>query len=287
MSLEDRRALVKREECSPVSVRRQCELLNLSRSGLYYEPLPISAENQAIMNKIDEIYLKYPFYGARRMSRELKGLGFYVGRKRTGSLMNLMGLEAVFPGKNTSKPNPQHRVYPYLLRNVEVSRANQVWSTDITYIRLKHGFVYLVAVIDWKSRYVLSWKLSNTLTSDFCIEALKEALSYGTPEIFNTDQGSQFTSAEFTQELKNRGIQISMDGRGRALDNIFVERLWRSVKYENIYLNCYETIPQTQAGLKEYFEFYNVKRRHQSLDYKTPWLIYSGLEVAQNPNPVM
>jgi putative transposase len=170
---------------------------------------------------------------------------------------------------------------------VEVSRANQVWSTDITYIRLKHGFVYLVAVIDWKSRYVLSWKLSNTLTSDFCIEALKEALSYGTPEIFNTDQGSQFTSAEFTQELKNRGIQISMDGRGRALDNIFVERLWRSVKYENIYLNCYETIPQTQAGLKEYFEFYNVKRRHQSLDYKTPWLIYSGLEVAQNPNPVM
>lgn len=287
MSLEDRRALVKREECSPVSVRRQCELLNLSRSGLYYEPLPISAENQAIMNKIDEIYLKYPFYGARRMSRELKGLGFYVGRKRTGSLMNLMGLEAVFPGKNTSKPNPQHRVYPYLLRNVEVSRANQVWSTDITYIRLKHGFVYLVAVIDWKSRYVLSWKLSNTLTSDFCIEALKEALSYGTPEIFNTDQGSQFTSAEFTQELKNRGIQISMDGRGRALDNIFVERLWRSVKYENIYLNCYETIPQTQAGLKEYFEFHNVKRRHQSLDYKTPWLIYSGLEVAQNPNPVM
>ena len=239
------------------------------------------------MNKIDEIYLKYPFYGARRMSRELKGLGFYVGRKRTGSLMNLMGLEAVFPGKNTSKPNPQHRVYPYLLRNVEVSRANQVWSTDITYIRLKHGFVYLVAVIDWKSRYVLSWKLSNTLTSDFCIEALKEALSYGTPEIFNTDQGSQFTSAEFTQELKNRGIQISMDGRGRALDNIFVERLWRSVKYENIYLNCYETIPQTQAGLKEYFEFHNVKRRHQSLDYKTPWLIYSGLEVAQNPNPVM
>lgn len=287
MSLEDRRALVKREECSPVSVRRQCELLNLSRSGLYYEPLPISAENQTIMNKIDEIYLKYPFYGARRMSRELKGLGFYVGRKRTGSLMNLMGLEAVFPGKNTSKPNPHHRVYPYLLRGVEVSRANQVWSTDITYIRLKHGFVYLVAVIDWKSRYVLSWKLSNTLTSDFCIEALKEALSYGTPEIFNTDQGSQFTSAEFTQELKNRGIQISMDGRGRALDNIFVERLWRSVKYENIYLNCYETIPQTQAGLKEYFEFYNVKRRHQSLDYKTPWLIYSGLEVAQNPNPVM
>ena len=279
--------MVEQEECSPVSVRRQCELLNLSRSGFYYEPLPISAEDQTIMNQIDEIYLKYPFYGARRMSRELKGLGFYVGRKRTGSLMNLMGLEAVFPRRNTSKPNPHHPVYPYLLRGVEVSRTNQVWSMDITYIRLARGFVYLAAVIDWKSRYVLSWKLSNTLTSDFCIEALKEALSYGTPEIFNTDQGSQFTSAEFTQELKDRGIQISMDGRGRALDNIFVERLWRSVKYENIYLNCYETIPETQAGLKKYFEFYNVKRRHQSLDYKTPWLIYSGLEVAQNPNPVM
>ena len=287
LSLEDRRALVEQEECSPVSVRRQCELLNLSRSGFYYEPLPISAEDQTIMNQIDEIYLKYPFYGARRMSRELKGFGFYVGRKRTGSLMNLMGLEAVFPRKNTSKPNPHHLIYPYLLRGVEVSRTNQVWSMDITYIRLARGFVYLAAVIDWKSRYVLSWKLSNTLTSDFCIEALKEALSYGTPEIFNTDQGSQFTSAEFTQELKDRGIQISMDGRGRALDNIFVERLWRSVKYENVYLNCYETIPETQAGLKEYFEFYNVKRRHQSLDYKTPWLVYSGLEVAQNPNPVM
>ena len=279
--------MIEQEECSPVSVRRQCELLNLSRAGLYYEPLPISAEDQMIMNEIDEIYLKYPFYGARRMSRELKGLGFYVGRKRTGSLMNLMGLEVVFPGKNTSKPNPYHRVYPYLLRGVEVSRTNQVWSMDITYIRLKRGFVYLAAVIDWKSRYVLSWKLSNTLTSDFCIEALKEALSYGTPEIFNTDQGSQFTSDEFTQELKTQGIQISMDGRGRALDNIFVERLWRSVKYENVYLNCYETIPETQAGLKKYFEFYNVKRRHQSLDYKTPWLIYSGLEMAQNPNPVM
>ena len=279
--------MVEQEECSPVSVRRQCELLNLSRSGFYYEPLPISAEDQTIMNQIDEIYLKYPFYGARRMSRELKGFGFYVGRKRTGSLMNLMGLEAVFPRKNTSKPNPHHLIYPYLLRGVEVSRTNQVWSMDITYIRLARGFVYLAAVIDWKSRYVLSWKLSNTLTSDFCIEALKEALSYGTPEIFNTDQGSQFTSAEFTQELKDRGIQISMDGRGRALDNIFVERLWRSVKYENVYLNCYETILETQAGLKEYFEFYNVKRRHQSLDYKTPWLVYSGLEVAQNPNPVV
>ena len=269
-----------------MSVRRQCELLQLSRSGLFYEPAPISSKDQAVMNRIDEIYTKWPFYGARRMSRELKSCGFDVGRRHTGSLMRLMALEAVFPGRNTSKPHPSHPVYPYLLRGVNVTRTNQVWSTDITYIRLRHGFVYLAAVIDWKSRYVLSWKISNTLTSDFCVEVLKEALKYGTPEIFNTDQGSQFTSAEFVGVLKDHGIQISMDGRGRALDNIFVERLWRSVKYENVYVKGYETIPDTEAGLKEYFNFYNLQRRHQSLDYKTPWLVYSGLEVAPNPNPV-
>ena len=208
-----------------------------------------------------------------------------VGRKHTASLMDLMGLEAVFPKRNTSKPHPDHPVYPYLLRDVEITRINQVWSTDITYIKLKHGFVYLVAVIDWKSRYVLSWRISNTLTPDFCVEALKEALQYGTPEVFNTDQGSQFTSDEFISALKKHpSIQISMDGRGRAIDNIFVERLWRSVKYENVYLKGYETIPQTEAGLKEYFNFYNIERPHQSLGYKTPWLVYSGLEVGQNQN---
>lgn len=273
--------MIEEEGLSPVSVRKQCELLDLNRSSFYYEPAPISPEDLAIMNKIDEIYTDYPFYGARRMSRELKGLGFSIGRKHTGRLMRSMGLEAVIPKKNTSKPHPDHPVYPYLLRDAEITHANQVWSMDITYIRLKKGFVYLAVVMDWKSRYVLSWKISNTLTSDFCVEALKEALDYGTPEIFNTDQGSQFTSDDFVNVLKEHKIQISMDGRGRALDNIFVERLWRSVKYENVYLKGYETIPEAEAGLKEYFDFYNLKRRHQSLDYKTPWLVYSGLELTQ------
>lgn len=278
--------MIEQEEISAVSVRQQCELLSLNRSSLYYEPIPISAENQTLMDLIDEIYTECPFYGARRMSEDLKGRGFLVGRERAGTLMCELGLEAVFPRGNTSKPHPAHPVYLYLLRGMTITRTNQVWSTDITYIRLRQGFVYLVAVIDWKSRYVLSWKISNTLTSDFCVAALKEALEYGTPEIFNTDQGSQFTSAEFTSVLKERGIQISMDGRGRALDNIFVERLWRSVKYENVYLKGYETIPETESGLKKYFHFYNTQRRHQSLAYKTPWLVYSGLEVAPNPNPI-
>ena len=276
--------MIEREACEELSVRRQCEILELNRSSFYYGPVPVSAEDQAVMDKIDEIYTQWPFYGARRMSRELKGFGLPVGRKRTGSLMRLMGLEAVFPKRNLSKPHPDHPVYPYLLRGVEVTRSNQVWSMDITYVKLKKGFVYLAAVIDWKSRYVLSWKISNTLTPDFCVEALKEALEYGTPEIFNTDQGSQFTSDEFLRTLQNRGIQISMDGRGRALDNIFVERLWRSVKYENVYLKGYETIPEAEAGLREYFDFYNTERRHQSLGYKTPWRVYSGLEVGQNQN---
>ena len=274
--------MIEHEECVEVSVRRQCELLGLVRSGLYYEPVAVSPEDKAIMDRIDEIYTKWPFYGARRMSRELKDLGSPVGRRRTGSLMRLMGLEAVFPKRNLSRPHPDHPVYPYLLRGMQVTCLNQVWSMDITYVKLKRGFVYLAAVIDWKSRYVLSWKISNTLTPDFCVEALKEALEYGTPEIMNTDQGSQFTGDEFIRVLKNRGIQISMDGRGRALDNIFVERLWRSVKYENVYLKGYETIPDAQAGLKEYFEFYNLNRKHQSLGYKTPWTVYSGLEVGQS-----
>ena len=268
-----------------MSVRQQCEILFMSRASFYYTPAPVSAEDQAIMDKIDEIFTDRPFYGARKISRKLKELGIPIGRKHTATLMRLMGLEAVFPKRNLSKPHPNHPVYPYLLRGVEITRINQVWSMDITYIKLKRGFVYLAAVIDWKSRYVLSFKLSNTLTSDFCVEALNEALEYGMPEIFNTDQGSQFTSEDFIGALKKHpSIQISMDGRGRAIDNIFVERLWRSVKYEDVYLKGYETIPQAEAGLKEYFNFYNTERHHQSLGYKTPWLVYSGLEVGQNQN---
>lgn len=276
--------MIEREECEVLSVRRQCEILFMNRSSFYYEPVSVSIEDRVIMDIIDEIFTECPFYGARKISHKLKEMGIPVGRKRTASLMHLMGLEAVFPKRNLSKPHPNHPVYPYLLRGVEITHINQVWSTDITYIRLRCGFVYLAAVIDWKSRYVLSFKLSNTLTPDFCVEALNEALSRGTPEIFNTDQGSQFTSDEFISVLKKNNIAISMDGRGRAIDNIFVERLWRSVKYENVYLKGYETIPDAQEGLKEYFEFYNTQRHHQSLSYKTPWLVYYGLEVGQNQN---
>lgn len=286
MSLEEKRAMIEREECEGLSVRRQCEIVFMNRSSFYYEPVPVSAEDKVIMDLIDEIYTECPFYGARKISLELKDLKIPVGRRHTGSLMRLMGLEAIFPKRNLSKPHPDHPVYPYLLRGVEITRSNQVWSMDITYVKLKRGFVYLVAVIDWHSRYVLSFKLSNTLTPDFCVEALEEALEYGTPEISNTDQGSQFTSQEFIRVLKKNNIQISMDGRGRAIDNIFVERLWRSVKYENVYLKGYETIPDAEAGLKEYFEFYNLNRKHQSLGYKTPWIVYSGLEVSQKQNPV-
>jgi putative transposase len=278
--------MIEREECEGLSVRQQCEIVFMNRSSFYYEPVPVSAEDKVIMDLIDEIYTDCPFYGARKISLELKDLKIPVGRRRTGSLMRLMGLEAVFPKRNLSKPHPDHPVYPYLLRGVEITRSNQVWSMDITYVKLKRGFVYLAAVIDWHSRYVLSFRLSNTLTPDFCVEALEEALEYGTPEISNTDQGSQFTSHEFITVLKKNNIQISMDGRGRAIDNIFVERLWRSVKYENVYLKGYETIPDAEAGLKEYFEFYNLDRKHQSLGYKTPWIVYSGLEVSQKPNPV-
>lgn len=270
--------MIEREESSPVSVRKQCELLELNRSSLYYEPVPLSEEDLRLMNVIDEEFTKRPCLGARQMMWRLRDLGYWIGRKRTRSLMRRMGLEAVFPKKNTSRPNPNHPVYPYLLRDVVITQPGQVWSMDITYIRLGKGFVYLVAVVDWHSRYVIAWRLSNTLTADFCVECLEEALQYGKPEIFNTDQGSQFTSEEFTRVLLDRGIQISMDGRGRALDNIFVERLWRTVKYEDVYLKGYQTIPDAQAGLRDYFDYYNMQRRHSSLEHKTPWMIFSGLE---------
>lgn len=270
--------MIGREESTPVSVRRQCELLEFNRSSLYYEPVPLSEETLRLMNVVDEEFTKRPCRGARQMMWRLRDLGHWIGRKRTRSLMRRLGLEAVFPRKNTSWRNPEHPVYPYLLRDVIITRPNQVWSMDITYIRLGKGFVYLVAVIDWHSRYVIAWRLSNTLTADFCVECLDEALEYGKPEIFNTDQGCQFTSEEFTSVLLNRGIQISMDGRGRALDNIFVERLWRTVKYEDVYLKGYQTIPDAQAGLRDYFDYYNMQRRHSSLEHKTPWMIFSGLE---------
>lgn len=270
--------MIEREESSRVSVRRQCELLELSRSSLYYEPVPISPENLRLMNVIDEEFTRRPCLGSRQMKWRLWDLGYWVGRKRVRRLMRLLGLEAVFPKKNTSQRNPEHPVYPYLLRDIVITRPNQVWSMDITYIRLGKGFVYLAAVVDWHSRYVIAWRLSNTLTADFCVECLEDALQYGKPEIFNTDQGCQFTSQEFTSVLLDRGIQISMDGRGRALDNIFVERLWRTVKYEDVYLRGYQNIPEAQEGLRNYFDYYNMQRRHSSLEHKTPWVIFSGLE---------
>lgn len=230
------------------------------------------------MNLLDEQYTKTPFYGVRNMLTYLRNLGYIVGKDHVRRLLRRMGLQAIVPRRNISKPHPRHTVYPYLLRDVEIVRPNQVWSADITYIRLGIGFAYLVAVMDWYSRAVLAWRLSNTLNADFCVEALQEAVAlYGTPDIFNTDQGAQFTSAEFIGELTKHVIAISMDGKGRCLDNVFVERLWRTVKYQNVYLNNYQTIPEARAGLAEYFNFYNQERFHQSLDNKTPWAVYTDV----------
>lgn len=278
MNLKEKQAMIEREDNAILSVRRQCELLELNRSSLYYEPAPIDPADIQLMNVIDEEFTKHPFLGVRGMTWRLNDLEHTVGKKRVRRLMRLMGLVAVFPKRSTSKPNPQHKVYPYLLRGIQITQPNQVWSMDIAYIRLGKGFVYLTAIVDWYSRYVIAWRLSNTLTDDFCIDCLKDALQYGKPEIFNTDQGSQFTSEAFTGVLHNNGITISMDGRGRALDNIFVERLWRTVKYQDVYIKGYQNIPEAEAGLREYFDFYNMERRHQSLGYKTPWMIFSGLE---------
>ena len=226
------------------------------------------------MRLIDEQYLATPFYGSRKMVEALARQGHAVNRKRVQRLMRLMGLEAIYPRKKTTIPAMGHKIYPYLLRGVKIDHVNQVWSTDITYVPMRQGFMYLVAVMDWHSRYVLSWRLSNSLDGDFCMEALDEALRAGRPEVFNTDQGSQFTSLAFTERLASAGVAISMDGRGRALDNVFVERLWRTVKYENIYLKEYATVDELMKGLREYFEFYDRGRLHQSLDYKTPWEVY-------------
>ncbi|MCG3768682.1 MAG: hypothetical protein JW394_0800 [Nitrospira sp.] len=257
-----------------ISIRRQCELLGVNRAGLYYQPLSESEENLRLMRLLDEQYTRTPFYGSRRMVAWLETQGIEVNRKRVSRLMELMGIEAVYPKPRLSQPGEGHKIYPYLLRDVGVERVNQVWSTDITYIRMAQGFVYLVAVMDWFSRYVLSWRLSLTMELDFCVEALRCALRRGRPEIFNSDQGSQFTSEKFTGELAARQISISMDGRGRCMDNIFIERLWRSLKYEEVYLKDYESVPDARAGIERYFRFYNQERLHQSLQYRTPAAIY-------------
>ncbi len=259
-----------------LSVRRQCELLGVHRSLLYYEPVCETEENLELMRLIDQQYLKTPFWGSRNMTEFLRRQGESVNRKRTQRLMRKMGLEGLAPGPSTSRPAAGHKVYPYLLRDVVIERPNQVWSSDITYIALSRGYLYLVAVMDWYSRYVLSWRLSNSMDVEFCLEALDEALDQGTPEIFNTDQGSQFTSRLFTDRLHSKSIEISMNGRGRALDNVFIERLWRSVKYEDIYLKEYESGADCQRGLTSYFQFYRHERPHQSLDYRTPWEVHTS-----------
>jgi putative transposase len=259
-----------------ISVRRQCELLGVSRSGLYYEPIGESEENLCLMRLLDEQYTKAPFYGSRRMAEWLATQGHEVNRKRVLRLMRLMGIEAVYPKPRLSEPGDGHKIYPYLLRGVAVDRANQVWSTDITYIRMAQGFVYLVAVMDWYSRFVLSWSLSLTMELDFCLEALTCALRRARPEIFNSDQGAQFTSEKFTGVLTAQEVAISMDGRGRCMDNIFIERLWRSLKYEEVYLKDYESVREARDGIARYLRFYNHERLHQSLDYRTPASIYTG-----------
>jgi putative transposase len=264
-----------------ISVRRQCQLLGLNRTSLYYEPQVEPVENLELMRLLDEQYTRCPFYGVRRMTAWLDQQGHQVNAKRVRRLLRKMGLLAVYPKPSLSQLGAGAQVYPYLLRGVEIARVNQVWSTDITYIRLLSGFIYLVAIMDWYSRYVLAWEVSNTLESSFCVAALDRALQHAAPEVFNSDQGAQFTSLVFTARLKERDIQISMDGRGRALDNIFVERLWRSVKYEEVYLKDYRYAPDAITGLGTYFEFYNRERLHQSLDYKTPEAVYrQGLKLA-------
>jgi len=272
--------MITREE--PVSVSRQCALLGVSRSSFYYEPVAVKPEELVLMRRLDQLHLQYPFYGSRGLRNALSSEGYRVNRKKIQRLMRKMGLWAVYPQRRTTIPDQGHRLYPYLLRGVAVTRPNQVWAADITYVPLARGFMYLVAVMDWYSRKVLSWRLSNTLDHHFCVEALDEAIQrYGRPEIFNTDQGAQFTSEAFTGRLSVEGIKISMDGKGRWIDNRFVERLWRSVKYEEVYLKPYESPREAQRSLGEYFSFYNAIRRHQGLDNRTPDEVYIQKQLEQ------
>ncbi len=262
-----------------LSVASQCRLLDISRSGLYYQPKGISEEELALMKLIDRQYLATPFYGARKIAAWLKSQNYSINRKRVRRLMRLMGITAIYRRPRTSKPAPGHKIYPYLLKDMKITRPNQVWAADITYIPMARGFLYLVAIIDWYSRYVLSWRLSNTLDAGFCVEALEEALKKGKPEIFNTDQGAQFTSEVFTRLLESHGIRISMDGKGSYNDNLFIERLWRSVKYEEVYLKAYQDGRDARTGLGNYFCFYNTERPHQTHGYRTPAEVFTSTPV--------
>jgi putative transposase len=270
-----------------LTLSRQCALLDLPRSSYYYQPVGDSDQNLALMRRIDELHLEHPFYGVLRMRSELSTAEEPVNEKRIRRLMRKMGIEVLYPKPNLSKPCPYSLKYPYLLRGLDICRPNQVWSTDITYIPMQKGFMYLCAIIDWHSRYVLSWTLSNTLTTDFCLEALDEAVAmHGAPDIINTDQGSQFTSDDFTCRVKELGIRQSMDGRGRATDNIIIERFWRSLKYEQIYLHGYASNLGLFIGITEYMNFYNEKRKHQSLDYDTPATVYGRRPLILDADPI-
>ncbi len=279
-----RRAMVERP-AENLSVRRQCELLNVARSGVYRPKKAPSAEDLALMRRIDELHLELPFYGSRRMTFELNREGRAVNRKRVRRLMRVMGIEALAPRPGTSKAAPGHKIYPYLLRGLAITEPNHVWACDITYIPMANGFLYLVAIIDWASRAVLSWRLSNTMDTRFCVEALEEALQrHGKPRIFNTDQGAQFTSAAFTGKLEAAGVAISMDGRGRFLDNIFIERLWRSIKYEEVHLKAYADGREARAGIGSWMNFYNHRRPHQAMDNQAPMAVWrDGMKLADEP----
>jgi putative transposase len=282
--MAERKEKLDRAHKLPIS--RQCRALDISRSSAYRKAAGASVEDIDLMRKLDELHLKRPFKGSRRLRDDLwDSHGLQVNRKRVQRLMRIMGIRALHPGAKTTRPNPKHKVYPYLLRELEINRVNQVWCTDLTYIPMRKGFLYLVAIMDWHSRKVLSWRLSNSLDAAPCVEALEEALAnYGTPEIFNSDQGCQFTSADFTDVLKDNGIKISMDGKGRWIDNVFIERLWRSLKYEEVYLKAYDSVAQARQGIGDWLMFYNEERRHASLSRMTPDQVYydlpSGLPIA-------
>jgi putative transposase len=282
MSKPDREAMLDRD-CVDLSMRRQCTLLRLARSGVYRRKAVPDPDDLAVMNRIDELYLAMPFYGSRKMVLALRAEGRQVNRKRIRRLMRLMGLEALVPKPGTSRASPQNKIYPYLLRGLTIDRPNHVWAADITYIPMAKGSLYLVAIIDWASRAVLAWRLSNTMDTAFCVAALEEALArFGKPEIFNTDQGAQFTSAAFTSRLATAGIRISMDGRGRWMDNVFIERVWRSLKYEEVHLKAYAGGSEARAGIGEWMMFYNTRRFHQSLGYKTPMAVWSAGQTAMD-----
>ena len=274
MDLETRKSMIDRH-CSNLSIAKQCDLLSVNKSTYYYKRRGLTEQDLEIMKVIDEIYTEHPYFGARRMSRHLKPYNITIGRKAVSRYYRIMAIEAVYPKMNLSKRNQAQKIYPYLLKGVEITKVNQVWSTDITYIRMAHGFVYLVAIIDWFSRYILSWRVSISLESDFCIEALEDAIeTHGQPDIFNTDQGSQFTAKNFISVLTNHKIKISMDGKGRALDNVFIERFWRSLKQEKIYMIILNTVKEAKNAITNYINFYNEKRMHQSLEYLTPEQVY-------------